>query len=134
MKHYNFTNFLSKLEANKDIKFLQIISEPNPQYSIIYILIVFTSINKVLLKVSPDPLDNLKFNTEVIKIVYDKVFGFSNDNEYIDSDIDIILGDVQSFVSSSMINDYVYEYKSRKNSDFLKMIKEHLKRIEKSLI
>ena len=39
MNYYNFNKLISKLETDKKIKFVEIQSKPDPNYSQIYIII-----------------------------------------------------------------------------------------------
>lgn len=132
MKYYNFETFVEKLETKKSIKYIQVKSSANVGLSIIYIAVHFENIyDRVLLKLSNVFSGATKFKAEIIKISEDRIFTFSNDNEYEDSDIDSIINNIDSFCFNSMTNDRLRLIDESKEPDYSDMLRKHIKEIEK---
>lgn len=133
MKYYNFETFVKKIETKESIKFVQVKSNVNVGFSNIYIGVSFKSIyDMVLLKLSNVFDDATKFRTEIIKVNEDRIFIFSNDNEYEDSDIDSIINNIDSFCFDSMTNHRLRLIEESKEADYSDMLKKHIKEFEDS--
>ena len=130
MNYYNFNKLISKLETDKKIKFVEIQSKPDPNYSQIYIIITQSGMNKVYLKFIPE---KSSFNIEIVKIFLGDVFVFRSDKNYSDSDIDFILDNIDKIIFNLMINESVSLCSGEGNINYLEMLNEHIRIIELEL-